>query len=214
MPSDNIKAGLMTLFLGSIGDIASRSIWLNCSIDKPWTMLFSLPPISAISAFFHFTNKIEKGSQGCMSAVDFSLFMIPIMTILLAVTIPMMTGPGFVSNLILMISIFALFAVVRMYKSNKMCKVHFPDKNKGFNFNHVKRALLISLVVNASIAVFNVLAPFLVMIPLVGTGFRVWGYAKIIPGLQTALPLFLVSFILNLYENSPNKLEDVCTKDS
>jgi hypothetical protein len=213
MVSDNIKASLLTLFLGSIGDIASRSVWLNCSVDKAWTMLFFLPPLSVISAYFHFMNKIEKGSLSCMSAVDFSLFMIPIMTILLAFSIPMMTGPGFLSNLLLMISIFVLFAVVRMYKSNKMCKVHFPDKNKGFNFNHVKRALLISLVVNGMISLFNLLSPYARAIPVVGLGFRAWYYVGKINGLQHALPLTISHFIINLYENVPNKLEDVCTKD-
>jgi hypothetical protein len=213
MVGNNVKSGLMTLFLGSIGDIASRSMWLNCSVDKPWTMLFFLPPLSIVSAIMHFMNKIEKGSLSCMSAVDIPLFLIPIMTILLAFTIPMMIGePGFLSNFLLMISVFILFVVIRMYKSNKMCKVHFPDKNKGFNFNHVKRALLISLIVNGVIALFNVFAPYGVRIPVVGIGFRIWGYVGMVPGLQHALPLTISHFILNLHENVPNKLEDVCLK--
>jgi hypothetical protein len=215
MVNNNIKSGLTTLFLGSVGDIASRSMWLNCSVDKPWTMFFFLPPLSIVSAVMHFMNKIEKGSQSCMSAIDFTFFMIPILTILFAFTIPMIIGePGFLSNFLVMLSVFILFAIVRMYRSNKMCKVHFMDKNKGFNLNHVKRALLISLVVNGVIAIFNAFSPFGRKIPVIGVGFRIWGYLRIIPGLQHALPLTLIHFLINLHDNVPKNLENVCIKES
>lgn len=213
MVADNIKAGLTTLFLGSVGDLASRTIWLNCSVDKAWTMLFFLPPLSIVSAIMHFLNKVEKGTLSCMSAVDIPLFIIPIMTIMLAFLIPMMINePNFMPNLLLIISVFILFAVIRMYRSNKMCKEHFKEKYTGFKSNQIARAFLISAVVNGIISIFNMVAPYLQRLPVIGIGFRIWGYVNIIPGLQHALPLTLSHFILNLYENVPNKLENVCLK--
>ena len=211
MVGDNIKAGLLTLILGSFGDLASRSIWLNCSVDKPWTLLFALPPLSIVSAIMHFLKKIEKGSLSCMSAVDIPLFIIPIMTVLLAFIIPkIIEQPKFVPKLIFFISVFILFAVSRMYRTNKMCKVHFPDKNKGFNSKHVIRAFLISAVVNGIIGLFNIIAPYGQRLPVVGFAFRLWSYLGFLPGLQHALPLTISHFVMNLYENVPSKLENVC----
>lgn len=213
MVADNIKAGLMTLFLGSIGDLASRSIWLNCSVDKAWTMLFFLPPLSIISSIMYFLNKVEKGALSCMSAVDIPVFLIPIMTIMLGFLIPIIIGESrFISSFLFIISIFILFAVCRMYRSNKMCKVHFKEKYTKFKSNQIIRAFLISAVANGIISLFNTIAPYLQRLPIVGIGFRLWSYLDIIPGLQHALPLTLLYFIINLYENVPNNLENVCLK--
>lgn len=212
---NNLKAGFLTLALGSAGDLASRAIWLNCSIDKPWTMLFALPPLSVVSAFMHFLKKIEKGSLTCMDAVDIPLFIIPVMTILLAFIIPkIIKEPNYLPTLLLIISTFILFAVSRMYRSNKMCKVHFGDNNKGFGANHILRACLISAVINGIVFLFNMAAPYGEMLPVVGIPFTIWGLLGNVPGLQQAIPLTIAHFGFNLYDNVKSNLEKLCNKAS
>jgi hypothetical protein len=210
MVSDNVKAGLLTLFLGSFGDLASRIIWFNCSIDRAWTMLFGIPPFSLISALMYFFKKIEKASLPCMSAFDFSLIIIPILTILLAYMLPKMIENDMISNVVFIISVCVLFVVTRMINSLKMCKVHFEERNIGPAGKHILRALLYSVVINGAILGFNYLAPYGAMIPKIGIGFRLWGYLNFVPGLQHAIPLTLMHFIMNLYDNVPNKLENLC----
>jgi hypothetical protein len=210
MVADNIKAGLLTLFLGGFGDMLGRAIWLNCSVDKAWSMLFFLPPLSIVSAIMHFMNKIEKASLGCMSAFDWFMITIPIFTIMLAMIIPKLIANGSIASAISVITIFILYAIIRMYKVNEKCKIHFTDKYKGFKSSQAGRAFLESLIVVGLIQLFNFLAPYGGFIPVVGIGFRAWNALNMIPGLQTAIPLTFIHFITNMYENVPSKLDANC----
>jgi hypothetical protein len=209
---DNIKAGLLTLFLGAIGDIISRTVWYNCSIDRAWTMLFALPPLSIVPAVFYFLNKIEKAELGCKTAFDIFLFILPVLTIAIEFAAGHFIESDMVFYIVTFIAIFALYAMVRTYRTNKNCELLFKDKNKGFNWSIVKRALFVSLVTNGAISTFNALSPFGEFIPIIGIGFRLWGYLGNIPGLQHAILLTIAHFVMNLKENLPETLEDVCTK--
>jgi hypothetical protein len=210
MVSDNVKAGLLTLFLGGPGDLASRILWYNCSISKPWTMAFMIPPFSIVSAIMHFTGKIEKATQGCLSSFDFFLFIIPIFSIILEMFIPRLIENDMISTALTLLATFIMFMVIRTYKSASMCNVHFQEKYTGYNTKIITQNALISLTTIGIIKLFNMIAPFGEFIPVVGIAFRVWGFMGMVPGLQTALPLTFVHFILNLYQNVPDNMRGMC----
>ncbi len=217
MVADNVKAGLMTLFLGGVGDIISRVLWYNCSVDKAWTLLLFMPPLSIVSAIFYFLNKIEKGAQTCGFAADAFLYIIPIVTILLSVLISQLMSNeeddnSILSSIITIFSIFVLYMIIRMYKLSRTCDNVFKEKYKGFNMDLAKRAFFISLITNGCIAIINTISPFLEIVPVVGMGFSIWGFLDYVPGLQHALLLTLSHYITNLIENMPNTLESKCVQ--
>jgi len=210
---DNIKAGLLTLFLGSFGDILSRILWYGCSLSKPWTLLFVLPPLSIVSSIMYFLDKIQKAA-GCKKSFDWFLLVIPLFLIGLAYTIMFSVENAIGRNTLMFIGTFILFMMVRMYKSHTACKEHFKyleEQGKTTNWlEHVKRAAIISGITNAVIMGFNKMAPYGRMIPVVGIAFRIWGMLGFLPGLQHAILLTFVHFIMNLNENTPNTLYDLC----
>lgn len=210
MVADNIKAGLLTLFLGGFGDLISRVTWYNCSIDRSWTLLFVLPPLSIVSSLMYFFDKVEKSSMSCGSAFDWFLLIIPFFTILTNVLTNEFIESSFITSIISFVVILSLYAMVRMYRVNKVCKESFNNKYKGFNKSIIKKSFFISLVTNLAITIFNILAPYGSFIPIIGIGFRAWNYLRYIPGLQHALILILAHFITNLRENISSKIEDVC----
>jgi hypothetical protein len=212
MVADNIKAGLMTLCLGGIGDIISRVVWYNCSVNKAWTMLFFMPPLSIVSAIFYFLDKVEKGAMKCGDSFDWFMYAIPIMSICVNFFLPYLfeDEDSILPSILSVVTMFVMYAVIRMYKTTNSCNTIFREKSKGFNINIVKRALLISLITNSVIFAFNSISPFLEFVPIVGTAFSIWGFLDYIPGLQHALLLTLSHFIINLNENSRSTIENVC----
>jgi hypothetical protein len=212
MVSDNLKAAGLSLVFGTAGDVFSRMMWFNCSIDKFWTTLFVLPPMSIVTAIMYFMGKIEKANLPCVSAIDWFLLMIPVLGISFTFLLSKMIENGNIITALTLISMMVLFMMVRMYKYNTMCKVHFPDTNTGFNSNYIVRAGLISVAINMVIFIINMMAPYLQMIPVIGMAFRLWGMLKIIPGAQHVLPLTFAHLIMNLYDNLPSNLESTCIK--
>ena len=213
MVSNNIKAAGLSLLFGTAGDLFSRMWWFNCSVDKLWTTLFMLPPLSIVTAYMHFMGKIEKAGPNCGSAFDWFLLIMPMIGIMLSMLLPKMIESGNIIQAITLLSSFAMFMMVRLYKYRKMCKIHFPDTETGFNSNHIVRAGVTSAVVNIIIVVINMLAPYLKMLPVIGIAFRIWGMLGMIPGLQHVLPLTVAHLIINFYENLQSHLEPICIED-
>ena len=108
------------------------------------------------------------------------------------------------------IVVYVMYAMVRMYKSNKMCDEHFGKESKGFNVSIMNRALVVSLTTNLLITFFNFITPYAQFIPFIGIIFRGWDWVGTIPGLQHAILLMFAHFIENLRENVPKTLKDVC----
>lgn len=210
MIADNIKGGLLTLFLGAFGDIISRTMWYNCSVDKLWTILFFIPPLSIGSSIFYFMDKIAKSPLECSEASDWFLLIIPIVVFITGFLSSKFLKNPVLSFLVPIIVYFALYAIVRMIRTTDKCTKHFKDKSKGFNISIVKRALMLSLTTNGMIMFFNFAAPFLGMIPYLGVPFRGWHLLEKIPGLQHALVLTLAHYIENLRENLPDTIKDSC----
>lgn len=207
MVSKFVPAG-MSLIFGSIGDLASRIMFYNCSVDKIWTLLFVLPPFSIVTAIMYFMEKIAPGSSSCSSSLDLFLFVIPVIGMLVAYALKYFVENQMIIEAVMLISMFVLFMLVRMYKSYSKC-----DENSNtsmFSSNIVVRAMLISAAVNGGIFALNKAAPYLTMVPVVGMAFRVWGMLDVIPGLQHMIPLVIMHFVMNLFENMPDSIQKLC----
>jgi hypothetical protein len=216
MVSNNIKAGLATLFFGSLGDLASRVMWLNCSVDSSWTLFFAIPPISIVSAIMYFFGKVESGVNPCGDSFDWFLILIPIITILTESLAKEFIESKTIFYIITFLVLFAMYGMIRIYKANKMCKQHFKEqteKRQGFNWNLVKRGLFLSLITNVIIFSVDALAPYGISIPFVGKLVKFFKDFDYVPGLKHAAILTFVHFYMNLKENIKPTLENVCIKD-
>lgn len=212
MVANNIIAGLLTMFLGSFGDLISRIMFLNCSIDKSWSMLFFLPPLSFISAGMHFLNKIEKSELSCGTIFDLYFIVIPVIAILINNLLPkLITNNDMLLNSVTFIIMLIIYAVIRIVKYNEKCKLMF-NKYKGINNSLVARAFLTSFIVNSISILINIIAPYARMIPVLGIPFLIWDSIGNIPGGQTTIALVFAHLINNLNENNKSYMTSKCCK--
>lgn len=214
MTGNNVIAGLMSGFLGTPGDLMSRILFYNCSIDKPWTMLFFLPPMSFVTGMLYFLDKIEKGTESCGTAFDAFVVVIPFLTILFKMGFDYLIKNKMLSTAVSFFLIITMYAAIRMVKYNSRCQNMFKDKYKGFGKLQITNAITVSVVTNLLIMGLNLLAPFCVKIPIIGIAFRIWALLKKIPGLQIALPLTFSHVITNLIENNKSKMLSICCNQS
>lgn len=210
MSKNNIIAGLMAGLLGTPGDLISRILFFNCSMDKAWTLLFCLPPLSFITGILYFMGKIEAGTESCGSAFDAFTLVIPILTILFKMFIPRVIENNLASSALSFLLILIMYAAIRTFKYSTRCKTMFLEKYKGIGKTQLTKAITMALITNLIIVVFNALSPFGRFIPVIGIAFRIWGYLGKVPGLQTALPLTLAHIISNLQENNKSKMISTC----
>lgn len=212
MTGNNIIAGLLAGLLGMPGDLFSRIFLFNCTLDKAWTMMLFLPPMSFVTGILYFIGKIEKGTESCGTAFDSYIFIIPVLTILFKIGFKYLIENDFISTGITFFLTVVMYAVIRMLKYNSRCKNLFQEKYKGFGKQQVIKGITTSLITNLVIAVLNAVSPFAMMIPVLGFAFRIWSYLGNVPGLQTALPLMIAHIITNLLENNKSRMISTCCK--
>lgn len=210
----NFAAGALSLCFGAFGDIASRIIWYNCSIDKIWTLFFMLPPISIVTMILYFTDMIKEAPLPCESIFDMFFVLIPVVIGILSFVLPQIMRENTMGDTaIAMILYIILFAFARIYKYYKSCSTKYPNADKPVG-KIIVNGLLRSLTTNLGIMAFNWLADqFIVqMIPVIGISFTMWSYVgNYSPALQHGIPLTFAHFILNMTENSDSFINSVCT---
>lgn len=212
MGFDNVKAGMLTMFLGSFGDLLGRMLFLNCSIDKLWTMFFFLPPLSFISAGMHFLNKIKKSELPCKTIFDIYFIVIPVIALLVNNFLPrLITDNDMLLKSITFIIMLIVYAVIRIVKYNEKCKLIF-NKYDGISGGLVARAFLTSFIVNSVAILINIIAPYAQMIPILGVPFKIWDLIGYIPGLQPSIILFFAHLFNNLNENNSSYMVSICCK--
>lgn len=212
----NIIAGILTLLFGALGDIISRVIWFKCSTDKIWTLLFIMPPFSIVSAIMYFMGKIQSAPLSCGSIFDVFLILIPVVIIVLSKLLPKIIDDDDGESLIYKITFISIattvFALARIYKYYQACnKMDQQSKTGSVLVNGILR----SMAANFGVLAFNWLAStsFLQLIPIVGTPFTLWSaLGEFSPGLQHAIPLTMIHFILNIGENSDDFIKSICEK--
>lgn len=216
--TSNIIAGILSLLFGSLGDIISRIVYFNCSVDKIWTLFFVMPPLSIVTAVLYFMGKIQPGIS-CASLFDVFLIIIPVVTVLLSLLLPLVINQqndsdsqSILYTITLMTLYITLFTTARVYKYYKACDATNKDKEKPFG-KMIMTGFLRSLATNFAILFFNWISSlyYLQMIPVVGTAFTLWNLlGEFSPGIQFAIPLTLSHFVLNITENSPDFIKTVC----
>jgi hypothetical protein len=213
----NIIAGILSLLFGIIGDIISRVIWFNCSVDKIWTLFFVMPPLSIVTAVLYFMGKIKPAPLSCGSIFDIFLVLIPVVVIILSKLLPMVVNQydendaeTVLYKIIFMTLAVTFFALARIYKYYKACdKTGRESKGSSIMLNGFLR----SLGANLSIMAFNWVTSLDVvqMIPVIGTPFTLWNLlGEFSPGIQHAIPLTLAHLVFNISENSVDFVDSIC----
>ena len=216
----NIIAGILALIFGFFGDIFNRVFFLNCSLNKAWSLFFIMPPLSIVTSILYFFNMIEPGVS-CASLFDVFLIIIPVVTVLLSIILPkiMEQNSGgdtqsILFTVVLTTLYITLFTAARVYKYSKRCDKVSVDKTKGKPYGKIiMTGFLKSLAANLGILAFNWLCSveLLQFIPIIGKGFYLWDMiGQFSPGLQYAIPLTLAHFIFNAMENNEKDIKELC----
>ena len=208
---DNIYSGLLTGCLGSVGDIISRIMFKNCSIDKLWSMMFVFPPMSFISGGMHMFGYIESGIGTCSSEFDIFLFIIPFICILM----PYLLEDGIkmeselLRKIITFIILLTIFFIATINNIDKSCN-SLSSKFGGINSDIELAGLIKTLMVIPTVFILDYVAPYLQNIPMIGLAARIWLYMDKIKGSQYALFLTIAHYVFNLYDNIPANIKTVC----
>lgn len=208
MALDNIMSGIITMFLGLPGDVFSRFMWKNCSVDKLWlSMLCPIPPLSIVPAVYYFMDKIEKGTDSCSSSLDIYLMILPVAVLLMNFLFTHIAGPSW-AYWMFIISCLILFGLFRYIKNSQMCDISdYPDTTPG---KQILSAFLHALAVICAIIMIDFIVPYAEYIPIIGYPFRLWDKGN---DIMITKPLFLTAiyFISNLYANLPDVRKHICS---
>lgn len=191
---------------GLPGDVFSRFMWQNCSVDKLWvSMLCPIPPLSLVPAIMYFLGYIEKGIDSCSSSVDMYILILPIVIFIMSLLFNNLIQNAMLSYLLFIGASFMIFVLFRYLKYSDICT---NVKNKNTN-NQIKSAFLNSFIVFFAIVMIDFVAPYAQSLPLIGLPFRVWEMGN---NIMITKPLFLTAlhFILNLYANLPDIRANIC----
>ena len=216
---ERVGAGFLTLVFGAIGDIISRAVWFNCSLDKAWTLTFAVPPLSAVPAIMYWGDFIEPGVQSCGSSFDWFIVAIPVFVIMISILWNKWLKPKYgesgqkVLDVVLILIFTLVYTGIRYYKYTIECDALYPSKQDRPHGNYLLKAFYRSLVTNVGIAIFNLILSndVVQMIPLIGKGFKLWELlGDFVPGLTHAIPLTLIHWIMNLNGNDPSYMNTTC----
>jgi hypothetical protein len=211
---NHIKAGVTTLFLPIFGDVISRTMWYNCSIHKPWTLILSgIPGLHIIPSIMYFTNNITPGTESCGSLLDIFYLVIPIVCVLFGIVLNSIINSGenpTLYTIISLITFITFFTIIRVYKYYDKCeKIKKPEKKW---ISMILWALFYATVINISVVVLNFISSseILRMIPVLGLLLRGWSLLDYIPGSNYAIILLIGHIISNMYENTPSYTDPFC----
>ena len=110
-------AVISTIVIPFIGQIIGRFIYLDGSLDKPWLLLFGIPPLTLVPALFMMFGLIKKGKGG--KPWDYYV-LIPI--IINIITGFIFKNYGIKGQVIRYILLLLSFIFIYWLKSKKTCK--------------------------------------------------------------------------------------------
>lgn len=200
-----VKEGLLTLFLGAPGQLYTRIEDLNGSLDKPWLLLFFVPPLSIVSSIWFFLDWVEKGQGG--DPVDEFLFILPFSSIIFSyIFYNLCDTSDFISTPLILIFNIMTFAAARIIRKSKDC----PNKD---NLSY-GRAFHTGIMASTTAMLANLSTTFLSFIPFIGIAFSLWGFLGYIPGLDVGLLCAIINIFLNMELNTFNtKKDEFCNQD-
>ena len=147
---ENITAFILTVCIPFVGQLIARFMILKGSMDKPWLLLFGIPPLTLVPAFAMMFSFI-KPTKGGMPWD--SMVWLPIFGTVLGSVIAKGHKSRHVFRLILS---FGSFVLAYWYKTNKICK-------GGYDDDKVKLDAIISYMF---VIIFSLILPY---IPYIGS---------------------------------------------
>lgn len=223
---DKYKSGLMTLFLGALGQFISRIVWLNGSLDKPWLFAFFPIPLvalrimpiwpagvigmiicfvlTAIGSVWYFIDDVEMGEGA--DVVDANVYMLPLLGMAFTFIFTSLCDVSAALGYWLTTMTCVLFyAMARYMKRTNICE----DDQRNFN-----EALWKSFIVNLVVPLANLVNEAFTHIPYINAPFTAWSLLDYIPGLQNGATLGLANLIENMLANTPERQKEYCENDT
>jgi hypothetical protein len=155
---------LLTILLPFFGQIITRIMYLDGSLDKPWLLFFAVPPLSLIPALMIMFGLIEKGKGG--KPWD-SYILLPIIVNILSRFIVDKFYTGIKATIVKYLLLLVSFIIVYYLRSYKICDS--------------KSALLSKISSDAILTyiLMGVMSILLQYLPVIGIVIKV--IAKVIP---------------------------------
>ncbi len=206
MKDEDMWGGILCLFFGIVGDIASRIIFKNASLDNWYlTMPFFGPPLSIVSAIFWFlgTIKKEQNKSGIIDGWTYLIFMLPITVI----------DPFIKSISGCEAELFpkVLFYIIIMYFA-RMHRKQFRCNNADYDTTYQLHEA--SVLVFSSVCVYF-LFDLCSNLPFIGGLFRIWDMLKCIGNnWNIAIIMTLSQIIMNIIDinNREYRKDMLCSK--
>ena len=190
-------AVISTIVIPFIGQIIGRFIYLDGSLDKPWLLLFGIPPLTLIPALMMMFGLIKKGKGG--KPWDYYILIPIILNIIMGFVLKKYGIKGqIIKYVVLLLSFFFIYWL----RSKKLCK------NKSARFTKILTDSLITYIL------MEVMKIVLEYVPLIGIMIKVidktipYGYL-----ILDAFSIFCVYIITNMINSSSSNFCKTTTKN-
>ena len=190
-------AVLLTTVIPFFGQIIARISYLNGSLDKPWLLLFGVPPLTLIPALMIMFGLIKKGKGG--KPWDYYILIPIILNIIMGFVLKEYGIKGqIIKYVVLLLSFFFIYWL----RSKKLCK------NKSARFTKILTDSLITYIL------MEVMKIVLEYVPLIGIMIKVidktipYGYLIV-----DAFSIFCVYILTNMINSSSSNFCKTTTKN-
>lgn len=186
-----LTAIIATLVVPFFGQFFARLFWLNGSLDKPWLLLFGIPPLTVLPAVMMMFGLVKKGKGG--KPWDYFV-LIPIMVNIISTFLLPKMFSIYTDVIIKCILISISFTAIYWYKSKKICKDKSAKYSKIVFDSFISYILLIILTLA------------LQYMPLFGVMFKI--IDKLVPHsklLVESITILIIYVITNMINGSYKK---------
>jgi len=188
--------GLLTLFLGSPGQLFARIKYLNGSLDKPWLLFFLFPPLSIIASIWFFLDWVDEGKGA--DPVDDFMYILPITSVLFSLIFyNLCDAEDYISTPLIVFFNIITFAAARVYRKMEDC----PDNTERSFGSAVQKGITASTISLIS----NTVIGFLSFVPYIGIVASAWGMLGFVPGLDIGIMCAIINLYMNMDANSSDE---------
>ena len=200
-----VKSGLLTLFLGAIGEMYTRVNDLNGSLDKPWLLLFFVFPLSIVSSIWHFMGWVEKGEGS--DPMDAFVYILPVASMMFCYIFwNLCDVSDMVSTPLILFFGIITFAAARIFRKANDCKEYKEEITFGTAIGRGIDSAIISTIVAPIIG-------YLSYLPFIGILFTPWSMLGYVPGLDVGILAGLIHLFMNMEANTwKSEKEEMCKK--
>lgn len=184
-------AVISTIVIPFFGQFMSRILYLDGSLDKPWLLLFGIPPLTLVPAFFMMFGLITKGKGGKPWDI---YILIPIIVNIASGFIIDKYYDGVKGKIVKYLVVLLSFVFIYWLKSKKICK------SKSANFSKIISDSLLTFIL------MEIMTIVLQYVPLVGVVIKV--IAKVVPYghlILDAIGILTIYVITNMINGSNKK---------